>query len=278
MKSTYTMGILCCAASACATTAPPAELVEARQAYAVSQQSKTAHYDPVAQHEAKVALDNAEQLYKSDSDSPKTRDAAYVATRVAERATIEGETAALEQKKKEAQRNSEMALAEDALTAQSELDATRAQLEEAQQALEAQKQQTREAMAQLEATDNASVREDARGTVITVAGAFLFSSNKANLRKGTDDALDKIAFVLKQQPDKPILIEGHTDSTGTDARNLELSQERAESVASYLAAHGVSRDLMTTTGVGAARPIASNDTPAGRAANRRVEITVRSER
>jgi outer membrane protein OmpA-like peptidoglycan-associated protein len=281
MKPTYTIGILCCAAAACATTSPPAELLEARQAYAVSQQSKTARYDPVALHEAKAALDNAEKLYKSDSDSPKTRDAAYVATRRAEQATVEGETAALEKKKKDVERSAEAtqaAQAESAQSTESQLRATREQLDQAQRDLQAAQKQSRDAMAELTADGNANVREDARGTVITVAGAFLFASNKASVRQGADAALDKIAFVLKQQPAKPILIEGHTDSTGTAERNLELSHERAETVASYLASRGVSRDMMMIEGAGSERPIASNDTAEGRAANRRVEITVRSDR
>jgi outer membrane protein OmpA-like peptidoglycan-associated protein len=273
MKPRYTIGILCFAAAACATTSPPPELLEARQAYATSQQSNTARYDPVALHEAKSALDNAEQLYKSDSDSSKTRDAAYVATRRAERATVEGETVALEKKKQAV----EAEKIETAETASSELQSTRAQLDQAQRDLQAAQAESRKAMAQLENTGNTSVSQDARGSVITIAGAFMFGSNKSSLREGAGDALDKIASVLKQQPDKQILIQGHTDSTGTMERNIELSTERAEAVASYLASRGISPDVMTIEGAGPANPIASNDTPEGRAANRRVEITVRAD-
>jgi len=225
----------------------------------------------VALHEAKSALDNAEQLYKEDSDSPKTRDAAYVATRRAELATVEGETVALEKKKEMVERDAQ------ATNTESTESKLRGQLEQAQRDLQAAQQQARAAMEKLGENEGTSVHEDARGTVITVAGAFLFPTNKADLRANTDSALEKIAFVLKQQPDKAILIEGHTDSTGSDARNLELSKERAEVVGAYLAAHGVSPDKMTVEGAGAANPIANNDTAEGRAANRRVDITIRSD-
>src|SRR5688572_29361042 len=81
--------------AACATTQPPKELVNAREAFAESKRSAAADYDPAALHEAKVALDRAEKLYKEDGDEPRMRDVAYIAMRRAERAKVEGETAQL---------------------------------------------------------------------------------------------------------------------------------------------------------------------------------------
>lgn len=276
MKHTHIIGILCCAAAACATTRPPPELLEARQAYAMSQQSMAARYNPVALHDAKNALDNAEKLFKDESDSPKARDAAYVATRRAERATVEGEAIALQKQQQEIASSQERAKSESMQATEADLRSKREQLDQAQRDLELERQRAQDSLSQLE-DDDTSVEEAGDETVITMTGAFLFASNKATPRPEASPALEKIAFVLKQQPNKQILIEGHTDSTGSAERNIELSKQRAEVVASYLSARGVPREKITTEGAGAEHPLASNDTPEGRAANRRVEITLRED-
>lgn len=86
--------------------------------------------------------------------------------------------------------------------------------------------------------------------------------------------LDQVARVLKDAPDATVRIEGHTDNFGEPAFNQALSLARAEAVVAYLASQGVSRDRLKAVGVGQERPIASNDTRAGRLKNRRVEIIV----
>ena len=73
---------------------------------------------------------------------------------------------------------------------------------------------------------------------------------------------------------KPIVVEGYTDSVGSDATNQKLSKDRAESVRAYLVSKGVPSEKITSVGKGEANPVASNDTPEGRANNRRVEIVV----
>lgn len=280
MKTKTLTSSLCSAAvsiatAACATTAqPPPELVDARQAYAASLQSEAAHYDPAGLHDAKGALDNAERLFKSESDSQQTRDAAYVATRRAQISRVEGETIALQQQRRDAERAARSQTTKAQADAAAQLRATREQLNQAQQALQQTEQQAQDMMTQLQSSSS-QVTQQGNDTVITVAGGFLFPSNKATLRNESADTLDKIAFVLKQRPDTEILVEGHTDSSGADDRNQELSEERAQSVASYLEAHGVPRDKITTKGLGASDPVASNESREGRAANRRVTIVVR---
>ena len=86
--------------------------------------------------------------------------------------------------------------------------------------------------------------------------------------------LDKLAEVLKNNMDTNINIYGHTDSKGTDAYNLSLSERRAAAVKSYLISQGVSATRMMTMGVGEKEPVASNTTDAGRAENRRVEFAI----
>lgn len=81
-------------------------------------------------------------------------------------------------------------------------------------------------------------------------------------------------MVYENNPDLKVEIQGYTDSTGTVEYNLELSQRRAEAVESYLEAKGVDPETVSAKGYGAANPVAPNDTPAGRAQNRRVEFRV----
>ena len=86
--------------------------------------------------------------------------------------------------------------------------------------------------------------------------------------------LDTVAVALKQAPDRKIVVEGYTDSTGTDAVNMPLSQARASEVRAYLISRGVPEQNIIAKGFGPDRPIASNKTAEGRASNRRVEIVV----
>lgn len=280
MKTSRSIGMFTCVValgSACATARPPAELVQARQAYSMSEQSVAARYNPAALHEAKKALNKAEALYDDDPEAPEVRDASYVALRRAERAKIEGETLALRHDQQEAARKSAAAQAEAAQRANSQLTQARQELETAQAARAEAEQRAQDAMMQLETAAAASVEKDERGVVISVGGAALFPSNKATLMPAANAKLDRIADALKQQQGKQILIEGHTDASGSPERNAELAQERAEAVASYLSARGVPREAMTVEGVGPERPIADNTTAEGRASNRRVEIVVQQQ-
>lgn len=278
MNTKRTIGIIGCAvalgSAGCATSRPPADLVQARQAYSASEQSEAARYTPAALHEARDALSNAEAMYKENGESPEVNDAAYIALRRAERAKIEGETIALQHTKEQAERDAAQAQARAAQQAQTELHATRQELQSTQYAREQAEQRAQDAMLQLENAQGASVKKDDRGTVITVAGGFLFPSSKATLLPAANAKLDRVADALKQQEGKKILIEGHTDSRGSSSLNAGLSKQRAEAVAVYLSSRGVPRENITTEGVGPERPIASNDTAEGRASNRRVEIMV----
>jgi chemotaxis protein MotB len=120
----------------------------------------------------------------------------------------------------------------------------------------------------------------AAGTItVTLPDAILFDSGKANLRSATSKELNHIYAVLKEKyPGREIEVAGHTDADPIKkskwADNLELSAQRALSVSRYLIQKGVSESKMKAVGCGAARPIASNSTAAGKQKNRRVEIVV----
>jgi len=104
--------------------------------------------------------------------------------------------------------------------------------------------------------------------------AVRFDFNKSTLTAQAKANLDKLVKVFTEYPDTNIVIYGYTDSSGADDYNLKLSQQRAEAVKSYLSKKGVSSARFTTTGMGEADPIESNETDAGRSKNRRVEFAI----
>jgi len=119
-------------------------------------------------------------------------------------------------------------------------------------------------------------KQTERGMVMTLSDV-LFDTGQATLKPGADRALDRLAQFLKDSSGTDVLIEGHTDSVGTDDYNLALSQRRAQAVADALSSRGVATDRVQTKGLGKAYPVASNDTQAGRQQNRRVEIVFSDE-
>jgi len=109
---------------------------------------------------------------------------------------------------------------------------------------------------------------------VTFKSDYLFAVNSTSLLAGSYDELNRVANVLKQYPETNIQIAGHTDSTGAEDYNQRLSERRAESVKNALVGMGVNPSRLTTVGYGESKPIASNNTEAGRQQNRRVEIRI----
>lgn len=110
-----------------------------------------------------------------------------------------------------------------------------------------------------------------RGLVLTLSDV-LFDTGEATLRSGAYAPLDRLATVLKEQTNRKVLIEGHTDNVGSDQANFGLSERRAQSVQAGLTQRGVARNQITAVGKGENFPIASNDSAEGRQSNRRVEL------
>ena len=121
-----------------------------------------------------------------------------------------------------------------------------------------------------------NAKKTERGLVITL-GDVLFSTNKAQLKSGGMRNVQKLADFLKQYPQHKVLVEGYTDSTGSNSLNQELSDRRANAVRTALIDMGISSDRVTTRGYGEAFPVAGNDTAASRQLNRRVEIILSDE-
>lgn len=112
------------------------------------------------------------------------------------------------------------------------------------------------------------------GRVVYRLGDLLFATGQAELQPAATATLDGMVASIAKEPNRRIVVEGHTDSSGDSARNLELSQRRADAVRQYLIAHGVAADRVSAVGKGEADPIASNDTAEGRKRNRRVDVVV----
>lgn len=109
---------------------------------------------------------------------------------------------------------------------------------------------------------------------LDMPGGVTFAVDKSDINSQFYPVLDQVATTLVEYNQTVIQIAGHTDSTGSHAYNMKLSEQRAQSVKSYLAGRGVPAQRMQTIGAGPDHPIADNSTPEGRAENRRVEITI----
>ncbi len=159
----------------------------------------------------------------------------------------------------------------------SEADTAQRSAQSAQQQAVAAQQQAAEAQlrsSQLEAQmQEMNAKKTDRGMVVTV-GDVLFDTNQSQLKPGGLRNMDKVVGFLKQYPMRKVLIEGFTDSSGSDSLNQQLSDRRADAVRTALVDSGVSGERIRTQGLGEAYPVASNDSADGRQLNRRVEIVL----
>ncbi|MDX1668763.1 MAG: OmpA family protein [Limnobacter sp.] len=121
-----------------------------------------------------------------------------------------------------------------------------------------------------------AVKEQADGSVmLDIPGAALFDTNKTEIKPAFADTLGRIAGTLQENPGTIVCVIGYTDSDGSAEYNQTLSVRRAQSVTSFLVNRGVAASRLTAAGLGERMPVASNETAAGKAQNRRVEMYVR---
>ena len=160
--------------------------------------------------------------------------------------------------------------------------AAMAEAERAKQAAQLSEQQRQQAEAEKTALRQRllqqlnlilETRETQRGLIVNISDV-LFDFNKYTLKPGAREKLAKVSGILLAYPGLKIQLEGHTDSIGTDEYNQTLSEQRADSVRTYLVGQGVPGDGVTAVGLGKSGPVASNDTAAGRQQNRRVDMVV----
>ena len=120
----------------------------------------------------------------------------------------------------------------------------------------------------------ATIQRVGEGIAVTFASGILFPFNSTEILPAGRENLQQLANSLEKYPNSDVLIVGHTDSVGTDAYNLDLSQRRAQAANAYLQSLGVPAARLHAVGKGESEPIQPNDTDAGRAQNRRVEIAI----
>jgi outer membrane protein OmpA-like peptidoglycan-associated protein len=278
--------------AACGAAAPTPELLTARNAYAQARNGEAAQLNPRGVHEAYKALQTAEAAHADDGGSSKERNYAYIATRRSELAIAQASEAlarkeqqradetyrtTLEQHTQQLQQQTALAAAQNSQYAQ-QLTQTQEQLQANAQALQERERKLQEAQqaaarAQQELRQMESMREEAGRLVISLSGV-LFESGGDKLSSMAERRLDTVAQALTAYADRDILVEGYTDSQGDATWNRELSQRRADSARQYLERRGVPGARIRSVGRGEEDPVASNETPEGRANNRRVEIIV----
>jgi len=122
--------------------------------------------------------------------------------------------------------------------------------------------------------EGARIERVGEGIKITFGGGILFDVDHADLRPEAQADLTKLATILNKYDDTNIEVQGHTDATGSEEHNMDLSVRRASSVATFLSVQSVSPDRMHAIGYGELQPIADNSTATGRQQNRRVEVAI----
>jgi outer membrane protein OmpA-like peptidoglycan-associated protein len=288
----------------CATTAPP-ELVEARASFVASNNGLAAKLTPAELHDAWTMLSNANQEFEQHGDTTACRDYAYIAQRKLQLADAKARTAQDRQRIDEAAKAGVAVRDHQVKAARTELGATQAQLkderrdsqvaitklrasntaqaqeiEKAAEQLETEKLAREQAEARLvgamkDLANIAAIKEETRGLVITLSGSVLFASNKFALLNTAKTKLDQVAEALKaQDSDKRMVVEGHTDSQGSDRINQPLSLNRANAVRDYLVTRGVDGAKISAIGMGSGHPLVDNASSENRANNRRVEIVI----
>jgi outer membrane protein OmpA-like peptidoglycan-associated protein len=270
------------------------QLERARKAYSQAKAPDIEALAPINTAEAGKALQAAENA----GNTEEMQHLGYIAEKKAliavtvaegkkaerEMAELSTETANIIAMKREQEAINALQEAEQArLSAQSEAAKAALARKEAEQArLAARTEAEKAAQAKAEADmlmkelSELKARQTERGIVLTI-GDVLFDFGKAYLSPKADRNVQKLAVFLEKYPKRNVLIEGHTDSIGSDSYNMDLSRRRADSVKDRLVGDGIDPSRITTVGYGKKYPAVSNDTDANRALNRRVEVIILNE-
>lgn len=300
MNSRHVLTVIAAAVLAACTTVSPedfAPLTQARSAY------QAAAADPAVSKHAQLELQRAErELRLAEAAQKETRDTslwehhAYLALRASQLATETASlrTAEAEVARADADRKQLLLTARereaDTARAQAEQSRTQADQSRARESATAQDAQAKVQEAERRAAElqarvqslqsdlqDAKTQQTERGTVVTFSGDLLFDSGQSSLKPGAQRAMIKLAEVMKEDPQRVIVVEGFTDSMGSDEMNQALSERRALAVKQALVQQGADARRIETRGYGEAYPVAGNDSPTGRQLNRRVEVVFGSE-
>ena len=236
--------------AACGHMEATPQLKQTQAAYEKAAQGPAAQYGPSELADAKKALDQANTSLETGDRNLVDDKTALAASKIAlaESAGRTGQAAA-------------------------QRDATMKELELAKERQARASAESQLAQSRKQVEQYARVQDMARGNVITMSGGVLFKTGKADLLPEAQDQLTKVAAYLKNS-ERPVTIEGYTDSHGSAKKNQALSEQRAQAVSDFLTSQGVPADRVQVVGKGESSPVASNATASGRAQNRRVEIVL----
>lgn len=275
---------------ACATISPETQsaLAQART------EVQTLESDPMAAQtagkplqDARDALATAEQAAKEHKPDVQVQHLAYLASKRAEigEAVIAEARARTAMSQAQARRDQVLLQERERETQAAQLRAQQAQqqaqqaqqqAQQAQQQAQMAQQQTQQAEADADATRAQlaalQARQTDRGMVLTLGSNVLFDTGQDTLKPGADAQLGRLAQFMQSHADLKVRVEGFTDSVGSDSYNDDLSQRRADAVAKAIESRGIDASRIVAVGRGKSLPVASNDTPAGRQQNRRVDI------
>ncbi len=259
--------------AACAAPAPNPNLEAARSAYTIAASDpEVVRSAPKELAQAQDELQRGDAAFRDGQKAETVDHYAYLARQRAQVAVEAARVARADQASVDAQNQRDrIVLASRTREAeQAKLDADLAK----QQALASQQQ----ALASQQRADSLATqlaalqaKQTDRGMVLTL-GDVLFDTGKATLKDAAMRTVDDLAAFMQQHPERKVLIEGYTDSVGSEDLNLGLSQRRAEAVRDALTLRGVTADRVQVHGLGERYPVASNDNGSGRQLNRRVEV------
>ena len=260
-------------------------LDQTRSDYRVAQSNQNvASYAPQEMKQASEAMEQADAAASRPDSEEKINNLAYLAKQkialtqeVAKQRAAEAAVAIAAKERDQMRLDQRTNEANQARTSaeQSRLAAQRAQGEASEAQRKTQEAQARAAQLEAQLADLAAKKTE-RGMIITL-GDVLFATNQARLNAEGMRTAQKLANVLQNNPERTVLIEGFTDSTGTAAHNQALSERRAGAVRNALQEQGIGRERIAIRGYGAAYPVAANDTAQNRQLNRRVEIVLSDE-
>jgi len=232
---------------AACSTQPNVNLEQARSGYSTLQTDPQAvKVAALETKDAGEALEKAERAFREKEDEKKVDQLSYLAN---QRIEVARQTIALRTTEENLEKTG-------AQRAQARLEARDAQIKQLQNSLNA--------------------KQTERGTLVTF-GDVLFDLNRAELKPGGMHNITKLAQFLQENPDRKVIVEGYTDSTGSADYNQGLSERRANSVRAALVRQGVGPERIVAQGYGKEYPVASNGDSAGRAMNRRVEVTISND-
>ena len=250
----------------------PESLTQAQSLYQTLQQQGADRRAEGDMIRAKGAIDTAQGAFSQAQNQEYVNGIAAVALRMTQTAEASN-TRALAQRATDSLHDAR--LAKQLALAQAQGAAAQARADSLHKVAEAANEQLGQAMKQLQSlvSEMTNIKETARGLVLSLSD-ILFDVGQATIKPSAQNNIRQIASVLKQYPSHHISVEGYTDATGGDAYNLKLSEARAGAVRTALIGGGIDSTIISSHGFGKDNPVASNTTPDGRAANRRVEVII----